>query len=114
MDSGLLRWHGRRYQYMGHQQRQRDRPLRYQPDQCQEIVFSPGRPAPGGDGPDPTLRLLDVETGEETLLIDNLSETHVSNVIFSPDGKRLAVTSQDGSRSSWWNWRISSSWPNPG
>jgi hypothetical protein len=47
-------------------------------------------------GPDPTLRLLDVETGEETLLINNLSATQVSGVRFSPDGKRLAVTSQDG------------------
>jgi WD40 repeat protein/basic membrane lipoprotein Med (substrate-binding protein (PBP1-ABC) superfamily)/DNA-binding SARP family transcriptional activator len=60
-----------------------------------DIAFSPDDRRLAMIGPDPTLRIFDVETAQQTLLLENLSATQVSSVVFSPDGKRLAVTSED-------------------
>jgi WD40 repeat protein/basic membrane lipoprotein Med (substrate-binding protein (PBP1-ABC) superfamily)/DNA-binding SARP family transcriptional activator len=60
------------------------------------LAFSPDDQQLATVSLDATLRLWDVNTGQQTLLLENVSTLRPSGIAFSRDGRTIAVTCEEG------------------
>jgi WD40 repeat protein/basic membrane lipoprotein Med (substrate-binding protein (PBP1-ABC) superfamily)/DNA-binding SARP family transcriptional activator len=60
------------------------------------VAFHPDEPLLATVGLDGSLRLWDVTKNEQILLLENASGKRPNGVVFSPDGRKIAVSSEEG------------------